>query len=275
MARRHWLWLPIVLLSGACTLERSGVSTPDSGPRDMPPGVDAGASDGGARDAAVDGGASDAGAPSDAGREDAGAEPACDASDPGLRVCLRFEDDTTDDSTYGNDAVGISVAFDTGTVGRGARLSAASGLTVDPAPSLEFTEASLEAWVRIDDVPSGSDRVGVLDLDGQFSLFVYSDGDVRCASGGTEVWDRRGVREGEWTHLACVFAPDRHRLYRDGTQRAEEPSTGLGTSNDGIWIGENGTSGNDQLRGMLDEVRVWGVARTSAQIRAEHERGAP
>ncbi|MGE0784872.1 MAG: LamG domain-containing protein [Sandaracinaceae bacterium] len=274
---RVCVWRCVPLLLGACSLPLAGISDP---PVDAGTGRDAGRRDAGARDAGADAGPRTDAAVPDAGIDagvpmpDAGPANGCATSDPGLIACFTFEGNTLDGSSNRNDATGSGVSFAAGPVGQSAVLTTTSSLLVLPNGTQDANEVTIEAWVRTDVLAGLPRRSGIVDADGQFSMFLYGDGLVRCAGAG-DVYSITPITAGRWHHFACVIASATTRVYVDGAEAAAEPSGALPHVLAGIWLGENGTTGDDQLIGWLDEVRIWSVPRSPAQIMAEFQRGAP
>jgi hypothetical protein len=77
-----------------------------------------------------------------------------------------------------------------------------------------------------------------------------------------------------WHHVAYTFDLTTNRLYVDGTEvdaQAVPTDTRTPTS---AWLGSIDGS-NNLYRGLMDEVRVWTVTRTAADIQADmHHRAA-
>lgn len=91
---------------------------------------------------------------------------------------------------------------------------------------------------------------------GQGSLIQLNDG---CA-----------VPTNQWTHLAFVFDHGTIRIYRDGVLRNESVSAvpASDIANGFTVIGVNPALADEYYNGMMDEVRIWSVARTDAEIEA-------
>ncbi|MCC7261409.1 MAG: response regulator [Candidatus Latescibacteria bacterium] len=76
---------------------------------------------------------------------------------------------------------------------------------------------------------------------------------------------------GQWCHLAMVSGPGGMRIYLNGVlagQNGYEGSfaaIGAGANN---YLGKSNWSDNAYFHGQLDEVRVWSMARSGAEIRA-------
>ncbi len=72
-----------------------------------------------------------------------------------------------------------------------------------------------------------------------------------------------------WTHVAGTYDGTTARLYLNGVQVATGTGTGVVTDTGGdlrIGKGDDTVSGGETWNGMIDEVRIWSVARSAAQI---------
>jgi hypothetical protein len=74
-----------------------------------------------------------------------------------------------------------------------------------------------------------------------------------------------------WSHVACTYDGAMVRIFHNGQQLNSAASTGalLAGDGNGIAIGGNSPSG-DPLLGDVDELRIWKIARTPAQICADY-----
>jgi hypothetical protein len=82
-----------------------------------------------------------------------------------------------------------------------------------------------------------------------------------------------GVSPNTWHHLAATFQASSRTLtiYVDATQRAQTTLASASAGNTlPLIIGRSGTGGNYWL-GKLDDLRVWNVARTAAEINANYQ----
>jgi len=70
---------------------------------------------------------------------------------------------------------------------------------------------------------------------------------------------------GQWYHIAAVYNGTQQILYIDGEVASSRSATGTPRSNSVLDIG-TGTGDNDCLDGTLDEIRIWNVGRTQAEI---------
>jgi hypothetical protein len=206
------------------------------------------------------------------GAPDAPAAPFCDAAnEPALVGCWQFEGNTTDASGDNNNATVQNTSFGTGKVGMGLTLQASSLVAVADSTSLTPTTLTIEAFVRPTALPTGSARMGVFDNDGQYGLFLVDNG-VLCSMSVAVTGPAVAINT--WSHIACTYDGTTVRLYLNGAQVATlggGSPLGAGNTNGSV-IGGNSPSG-DQLIGTIDQVRVWNVARTAAQVCAAS--GAP
>ena len=85
-----------------------------------------------------------------------------------------------------------------------------------------------------------------------------------------------GADDGEWHHVACVWQQNTvngFKTYVDGVLSAQKNAGNvtLPTINSGAWLGSFLTQ--EYLNGQLDEVRIWNVARSQAEIQATMNTG--
>jgi hypothetical protein len=93
------------------------------------------------------------------------------------------------------------------------------------------------------------------------------------------------VTIGDWFHLAMVFdgtlaENERLKMYingsvrplkKDGASKGTVP-TRMPSTNTPLLLGAETSNGNHGFKGLMDEIRIWTVARTAAQIQANMER---
>jgi hypothetical protein len=98
----------------------------------------------------------------------------------------------------------------------------------------------------------------------------WSDGNVSCCS----VSDPGPVPFGRWTHVASTYSGGTVRVYVNGAlvgSISEQPPPLPDTGS--LLLGQISFIENTRnLRGLLDEVRIWNVARTPAEIGQSYNR---
>ncbi|MCA9660387.1 MAG: LamG domain-containing protein [Myxococcales bacterium] len=133
---------------------------------------------------------------------------------------------------------------------------------------------ALLAIVRLDALPAAGQRFGVVDKNGQYSVFIADDGDVRCQFGS--FIDPSGVKVpvGAWTHIGCAFDGAEVRVYLNGALKSSfAVDTALNVGNpEPLVIGGDSPGPKDQLLGALDNLEIW---RTSLDDLAICARAGP
>ena len=157
---------------------------------------------------------------------------------------------------------------------------------------------TFEAWIAPDNCRTGAHQYNVIYLDSNFFFFCYSSGvpgaarlQLQETSGSypTISTSADAVLLNRWSHIAVTFeqvnAQRDVRVYVNGSavplsrnsspdlslsdDRLTSTFTGFGAGGNGS-IGksrESGTSDNHFVGG-IDEIRIWDVARTQAEIQS-------
>lgn len=195
--------------------------------------------------------------------------PWCDVNASELAACYDFADLDTgvlvDGSATGNDGTVAGITMDTGPLGDAAVFSADSQISVPADAATDFgAAATLELFVRVDALPGGS-RAGILDRDGQWSIFVMNDGNLRC--GASSFAYSSAFELGEWMHVGCVFTQDDVDLYVNGELVAEAGGGAIATGDgDPLAIGDNSPSFDEPLDGAIGGVRLWSTVRSAEEL---------
>ncbi|MEP7300698.1 MAG: LamG-like jellyroll fold domain-containing protein, partial [Caldimonas sp.] len=181
-------------------------------------------------------------------------------------------------------ADGYPIDWTDGQVGGGLSLNPQQHLVVQAAPSLDLgTTVTMEAWLEVDRFDATWTPVFYKGNGNSqqrtYSLWLNADGRVRVAvgDGGLESVETAAglVRPGQWVHVAGVV--DRStgsvRIVVDGVERANGSiRTGASTASPAapLLIGATAEIDNSyaSLFGIVDELRVWSVARSTAEIAA-------
>lgn len=161
-----------------------------------------------------------------------------------------------------------------GKYGQGLYFNGTSGwVTVPHDSSLRPTDAlTVSAWVRPSTV-SGWRTIAMTD-DTLYGLYA-ADGDG-VPSGWFTTGDGLSVSQapaplpiGTWSHVAMTYDGSTARIFVNGVETASQPvSGGLEPGNTPLHIGGNSVWG-EHFSGVIDEVRIYGIAQNSAQLQAD------
>ncbi len=143
--------------------------------------------------------------------------------------------------------------------------------------ALDFTESlCLEAWIKAtawkDQAWQGSILSKDADEGGTQTGYVMragKNGTVQFVA--TPGWDEIGSGEmmqlNKWYHVASVYGDGAMKLYVNGALVAQKDHEGpLNTNTVDLLIGEGSGFSGRQFQGMIDEVRIWNIARTEEEI---------
>ncbi|MGE0028956.1 MAG: LamG domain-containing protein [Thermoleophilia bacterium] len=172
-----------------------------------------------------------------------------------------------------------------GRYGRGAYFNGLGpGLVVRDDPSLDVSRAlTVEAWVK-PQLGSGV-RVVVAKLGkgARPAYALYSAtrgggaGGLVDAGGGTRARADDDLPLGKWSHVALTYDGTTVRFFRNGKQTAAARASGHVRKTLGSLVIGGGIRGAGRFKGVIDEVRVYNRALTSAEIARGMRRavGAP
>lgn len=147
--------------------------------------------------------------------------------------------------------------------------------TAADSPSLSITgPITLEAWIKPTSVDSTTQIAigkGRNSTQTGYSLGVTSSNKFSFGRAGdfqVTVDSNQNVLPGQWHHVAGVFDGTNHYLYINGALVNSSPGTlTIADSSEPLLIGNEATGLPRYFGGLIDEVRVWSLARTQDQIR--------
>jgi hypothetical protein len=138
--------------------------------------------------------------------------------------------------------------------------------------NFDFTNAmTVAAWIKVNSFTHDWQAI-VTKGDGSWRLQRYSNTNfIDFGTAGLSNGDLEGttnVNDGKWHYVAGVFDGSKKYLYVDGSLDASVSVTGtISTNNQEVEIGANSDwSSQRNFDGLIDEVRIWNVARTQTQI---------
>lgn len=224
-----------------------------SGCQFVPPPGETPLSDGGGGDS-VDG-------PIDA----AVGEPFCSGS--GLVACYEFEADARDGGPNALDPTTSNVAFAPGKVGMALVSGDESSLEVANTPLIDVSALTIEAWIQPSQLPNAGERMGIVDVEGQYGFFLHPEGQIQCTAGGGQQI-AANIQVGRWTHVACTYDGANRLVYVDGVVISTATGGPLPTNGTmGMTIAaNNGPGAASRLIGMVDQLRLWSRALTGNEI---------
>jgi concanavalin A-like lectin/glucanase superfamily protein len=205
--------------------------------------------------------------------------------DPDLVAWWRFEEttgDAADASGHGNDAgvPGAVARGEPGVQGDGVVLPGNADLVAPDAASLDVAgDFTIEAWIRPDVLSGNCGTSGNAIVskwrsspEGQYQLATCSSGQLRLVSSDgahvTVLTTTTALVEGDTVHVAARVAQGTAAILIDGRPDAElavSPPAASEYPQDDLHLGGAVLPGWG-FSGMLDEVRIWRVARSDDDI---------
>lgn len=133
-----------------------------------------------------------------------------------------------------------------------------------------YFKVTLEAWIKVGAFDKEWQAI-ITKGDGAWRLERYgTTNHLNFGTTGTIPMDLEGttdVNDGQWHHIACVMTGIRKNLYVDGQLDATIPIIGdIDRTNDLLYFGENSGNTGRNFDGLIDEVRIWNIDRTAAEI---------
>ena len=133
-------------------------------------------------------------------------------------------------------------------------------------PLSNNTSYTKEAWVYSTS-NTGSRNI----ISSTNAPFWINAGILQAGHGGnySQVTDATTFPLNKWTHVAVTYdaATTTMRLYRDGILVNTNTGIASNYSSENTYIATHAGAGS-YLQGMIDEVRIWDVARTQAQLKS-------
>ena len=136
------------------------------------------------------------------------------------------------------------------------------------------TDRTFEAWVYVSSGLSGNNCILDYGTNAVGSRNTFSVGPsykLVYISGGTNAnisSSNNVVTPGQWTHVAFVLSNGTGYFYANGVQvgTGNLSTVNTPTGNTNLRFGERVAGGSIPFDGIIDEVRIWNVARTATEI---------
>lgn len=142
---------------------------------------------------------------------------------------------------------------------------------------------TIEMWVKMD-ASSDPDAILVSKKGSDagsngYELATVGDGEERriifapSSYSSRHIVSNTGIRAGEWTHISAVYNDGDAFLYINGELDAQETnsSRALGSTASNLTIGSNSAHTGNFFRGSIDELRLWGNARSMFDIQGDFD----
>ena len=143
--------------------------------------------------------------------------------------------------------------------------------------SLEVTNTlTIEAWINPQKQIQADGGI-IVNREGEYEVAVWSDGTIRWAFANSNPgwnWINTGytISTDKWTHIAVSYDKGLIKTYANGSLVHTYDGTGtigdVFASQDELRIGYRQAANSQYFKGQIDEVRVWNIARTQAEIQA-------
>ena len=138
---------------------------------------------------------------------------------------------------------------------------------------------TVEAWIKTtaDYNPNNGGVQGVIvdwgtmTLGSRFTFNILWSNSIRIEVGGAGLSGTTAVNDGNWHHVAVVYNPSaayKYKLYIDGSlEITDNISQSMNTTSTGVRIGRR-VDDVKFFEGAIDEVRIWDIALSNADIAA-------
>ena len=124
--------------------------------------------------------------------------------------------------------------------------------------------ATLMSWVNL---ANGYNADGVIVGQNNFQLKISNIKRLQATVNGTTVTFNTALNTNQWYHVAAIYSGGSIRLYLNGLQVASQALAGNITADVSLLtLGKNPISNTNYFRGKMDEVRVFNVGLTDAQL---------
>lgn len=188
----------------------------------------------------------------------------CDTTQTELVGCYTFDGNLLDGSSHANHASAPPLSYAPGMHGDALKIDAVNNIQIPDQQSWGFAAATIEMWIKPAVIPAdGSPRAGLLDKDGQFGMFLQPGGLLSCSFGAGVTGGK--VAKDEWTHVACT-AGTAVTLYVNGMNVASQPGASFAHALVPTAIGANSPSFDQRFDGDIDDLRIFSVERSQAQL---------
>jgi Concanavalin A-like lectin/glucanases superfamily len=150
--------------------------------------------------------------------------------------------------------------------GKAIRLGPGRVVRVNSSRALDLDIFTIDTRVRLDRLPSPGGRMGLVDSDLRYGIFVQPGGGILCSAPGVVISAPAVVQAGIWHQITFVRSTTTMAILVDGREVASQAIVALPgiTVTKELVIGGNEPSG-DEMEGVVDNLRIWRTVRTPAR----------
>jgi hypothetical protein len=124
--------------------------------------------------------------------------------------------------------------------------------------------ATLMSWVNL---ANGYNADGVIVGQNNFQLKISNIKRLQATVNGTTVTFNTALNTNQWYHVAAIYSGGSVRLYLNGLQVASQALVGnIAADVSVLTFGKNPISATNYFKGKMDEVRVFNIGLTDAQL---------
>ncbi len=128
-----------------------------------------------------------------------------------------------------------------------------------------------EAWINVTSI-GGAQNI----ISSSGAPFWFNGGILSAGQGGSYsiVTDGVSFTANKWTYVAVTYdaATTTMKLYKDGIVVSTNAGVASNYANETVYLASH-TGGNSLINGSMDEVRIWTIALTQAQIKQNMYKG--
>lgn len=188
-----------------------------------------------------------------------------------LIAYLPFDIDYLDKSGNGNDGINYGTTLATGKINQGTSFDGVNDyveISHSPSININSDKITLEAWVKLNLLPTIGNRWVVLNKNDAYALQVADEGKVRAWIGPLTTYIQTDFAEltvDSWNHLVATYDGSSIKIYVNGLLKKQVAKIGnQSTSVNNLIIGAKSPDG--YFNGSIDEVKIYNRALDAAEI---------
>lgn len=183
-------------------------------------------------------------------------------------------------TNYGTSSVAANLPTTDSQYGTDFEASSTQKMTAPDGNSLNQADITVETWIKFESLPSSGSAMSIVEKKDTFGFRLENDSGTYKLRAIESVGNGSGVAvpwtpsTNVWYHVSYTYDSNTTTLkfYVNGTQQGSTVTSGYGPINydstGPLTIGAFPATGGDMyfFDGVMDDLRIWNVARTSTQI---------